>query len=51
MIFGTDGIRGIVDVSIDSKLAGLPQDVQVKMRKTLTKIVNERKGGIICILL
>ena len=41
----------LVKESIDSKLAGLPQDVQVKMRKTLTKIVNERKGGIICILL
>ena len=41
----------LVKESIDSKLAGLPVDVQVKMRKTLTKIVNERKGGIICILL
>ena len=41
----------LVKESIDSKIAGLPQDVQIKMRKTLTKIVNERKGGIICILL
>ena len=41
----------LVKESIDSKLVGLPQEVQVKMRKTLTKIVNERKGGIICILL
>jgi len=41
----------LVKESIDSKIAGLPQDVQTKMRKTLTKIVNERKGGIICILL
>ena len=37
--------------TIDSKLAGLPEEVQNKMRKTLTKIVNERKGGVICILL
>lgn len=37
--------------TIDSKLAGLPEEVQTKMRKTLTKIVNERKGGVICILL
>lgn len=37
--------------SIDTKIAGLPEEVQVKMRKTLTKIVNERKGGVICILL
>ena len=41
----------LVKDSIDSKLIGLPEEVQVKMRKTLTKIVNERKGGIICILL
>ena len=41
----------LVKDSIDSKIAGIPQDVQVKMRKTMTKIVNERKGGVICILL
>ena len=41
----------LVKDSIDSKIAGLPEEVQIKMRKTLTKIVNERKGGVICILL
>lgn len=41
----------LVKDSIDSKLSGLPEEVQTKMRKTLTKIVNERKGGVICILL
>ncbi|MBR7172283.1 MAG: stage IV sporulation protein A [Clostridia bacterium] len=41
----------LVKDSIDTKLAGLPDEVQTKMRKTLTKIVNERKGGVICILL
>lgn len=41
----------LVKDSIDSKIAGLPEEVQTKMRKTLTKIVNERKGGVICILL
>lgn len=41
----------IVKDSIDTKLAGLPEEVQTKMRKTITKIVNERKGGVICILL
>ena len=41
----------LVKDSIDTKLAGLPEEVQTKMRKTLTKIVNERKGGVICILL
>ena len=41
----------LVKDSIDGKIAGLPEEVQTKMRKTLTKIVNERKGGVICILL
>lgn len=41
----------LVKDSIDSKLLGLPDEVKVKMRKTLAKITNERKGGIICILL
>lgn len=36
---------------IASKLYALPEEAQIKMRKTLTKIVNENKGGIICILL
>jgi len=29
----------------------MPKEAQGKMRRTLTKIVNENKGGIICILL
>ncbi len=41
----------LIKESIDGKIAGLPEEVQTKMRKTLTKIVNERKGGVICILL
>ena len=39
----TDGISG--------KLNKMPVEAQKKMRKTLTRIVNEGKGGIICILL
>ncbi|MBQ7453125.1 MAG: stage IV sporulation protein A [Clostridia bacterium] len=41
----------LVREGINTKLATLPNEAQVKMRKTLTKIVNEGKGGIICILL
>jgi len=41
----------LVKETIDGKIDGLPEEVKVKMRKTLTKIVNERKGGVICILL
>lgn len=41
----------LVKEGIDAKVNNVPEEAQVKMRKTLTKIVNERKGGIICILL
>ena len=41
----------MVKEGINSKINSLPEEAQVKMRKTLTKIVNEGKGGIICILL
>lgn len=49
-IFGKP-MNDLVKDSIDSKIVGLPEEVKTKMRKTLTKIVNERKGGVICILL
>ncbi len=39
----SDGISG--------KIASMPAEAQKKMRKALTRIVNEGKGGIICILL
>ena len=41
----------LVKEGINTKLSNLPEEAQVKMRKTLGKIVNEGKGGIICILL
>ncbi len=44
-------LSSFVQDGIISKLANVPEEAQVKMRKTMTKIVNEGKGGIICILL
>lgn len=44
-------LASLVKEGIDAKVNNVPEEAQVKMRKTLTKIVNERKGGIICILL
>ena len=41
----------LVREGINTKINNLPVEAQTKMRKTLTKIVNEGKGGIICILL
>lgn len=44
-------LSALVREGITGKLQTLPEEAQVKMRKTLGKIVNEGKGGIICILL
>lgn len=41
----------LVSEGLQSKLYSMPQNAQVKMRKTLSRIVNEGKGGVICILL
>ena len=44
-------LSSLVKEGIDSKVNNIPEEAQIKIRKTLTKIVNERRGGIICILL
>ena len=44
-------LSSFVCEGITSKINNIPNEAQVKMRKTMTKIVNEGKGGIICILL
>lgn len=41
----------LVREGIAAKLDAMPKNVQGKMRKTVTRIVNEGKGGVICILL
>ena len=44
-------LHDIVNEGLAGKLNSMPKEAQTKMRKTLTRIVNENKGGIICILL
>lgn len=44
-------LSSFVQEGITTKINNIPTEAQVKMRKTMTKIVNEGKGGIICILL
>ncbi len=44
-------LHDIVNEGLAGKLNSMPKEAQSKMRKTLTRIVNENKGGIICILL
>ncbi len=44
-------LQTLVNEGLQNKLLVMPQEVQKKMRRTLGRIVNEGKGGVICILL
>ena len=49
-IFGRS-LSALVADGIRSKLDLVPADAENKLRRTLGRIVNEGKGGVICILL
>ncbi|MCR4726632.1 MAG: stage IV sporulation protein A [Clostridia bacterium] len=49
-LFGKS-LNMLVREEIASKLSGIPEDAQNKVRRTLGKMVNEGRGGMICILL
>ena len=44
-------LNDLVNEGMSSKIKAMPVEAQRKMRRTLGRIVNEGKGGIICILL
>ena len=44
-------LHDMVSEGLNGKIVAMPKDTLNKMRKTLGRIVNENKGGIICILL
>ncbi|MBQ2712319.1 MAG: stage IV sporulation protein A [Clostridia bacterium] len=44
-------LHALVNENLSGKLHAMPQDAQRKMRKTLGRMVNEGRGGMICILL
>ncbi|MBR1925435.1 MAG: stage IV sporulation protein A [Clostridia bacterium] len=44
-------MQELMNEGLNGKINRMPVEAQKKMRKTLTRIVNEGKGGIICILL
>lgn len=44
-------LDSLVNEGLNNKLAAMPEETQKKMRKTLSRIINEGRGGIICILL
>ena len=48
---GHQHIRTLVADGINNKLMSVPSDAEQKLRRTLGRIVNEGKGGVICILL
>ena len=49
-IFGRS-LSSLVADGINNKLMSVPAEAEQKLRKTLGRIVNEGKGGVICILL
>ncbi len=49
-IFGRS-LSSLVADGINNKLSSVPAEAEVKLKKTLGRIVNEGKGGVICILL
>lgn len=41
----------LVKEGLQNKLYKMPEDVQIKIQRTLQKIINEGNGGLICIIL
>ncbi|MCM1194747.1 MAG: stage IV sporulation protein A [Firmicutes bacterium] len=44
-------MAGIAKDGLESKCYGMPTEIKQKISKTLNKIVNENRGGLICLLL
>ncbi len=44
-------LESLVNEGINKKLNSMPENLQNKLRKTVGRIVNEGKGGFLCILL
>ena len=49
-IFGKT-LKDLVNEGLAGKIEAMPPDIRKKMRRTITRIVNEGRGGVICILL
>ena len=44
-------LSSLVKEDLNRKLANMPGDAQNKLKRTMTRIVNEGRGGVLCILL
>lgn len=49
-VFGSS-VRQLLEAELALKNKGVPEELKGKLRRTLSKIVNEGKGGFLCILL
>lgn len=49
-VFGKS-LRGMVKEGLSGKVTGMRDETKNKMRRAITRIVNEGKGGVICIIL
>ncbi len=49
-IFGKS-LHELVNEGLQNKLYKMPDDAQLKLQETLTRIINEGSGGLICIIL
>ena len=49
-IFGKS-VHDLVNEGLQAKLSKMPSDARVKLQDTLSKIINEGSGGLICIIL
>lgn len=49
-VFGKS-LRGMVKEGLAGKVSGMHDETKTKMRRAITRIINEGKGGVICILL
>ena len=48
-IFGKS-LRSLVGDELSEKAGGMPLELRKKMRRTMSKIVNDKKGNVICIV-
>ena len=49
-IFGKS-VHDLVNEGLQSKLSKMPDDARIKLQETLSRIINEGSGGLICIIL
>ncbi|MDR0696912.1 MAG: stage IV sporulation protein A [Christensenellaceae bacterium] len=49
-LFGKS-LSDLVRDDMSNKIKGMPIDVRRKIKKTMTRVINENRGGVLCILL